>query len=468
MLDQVKAGSDEARALLPVLLACSFAASFGQSMMNIALPQVAEGFGVTLSTANWLITGYMVVAATSITLAAFLLKRLGLRAVFFIGGGALALGCGLAMLAPDFLALLGCRLVQAVCTGLFYPTVTSFIMTNSAPERRGTHLAMNSGTVAVGLAVSPVVSGLVLTYFGWRAMFALPFALAAVLLVVGFFRLRDIGPRERVTADPLSAVLSLVGLSALIYGLGEVSRDLMPSLVALAVGVVVLGLFAWRQFALKTPLLNLRPLGQVRFAAGELLVMLGMMASFSLSILLPLYYEGAVELTAFFAGLLMLGPVLVNALFTVLGGRLLDWRGIWPLVPCGFGLVAVGLAGVALAAGHLTLALVALASAVAYAGLGLVVSPSKTTALSQLPPALYAHGSSINSAFIQIASAIGSSLFVGVLSADVLAGTAAGMSKADAYGVGFAHTLEIAIGIGVVSLAFSLVYAYRMRTRRSS
>ena len=129
-------------------------------------------------------------------------------------------------------------------------------------------------------------------------------------------------------------------------------------------------------------------------------------------------------------------------------------------------MTALGLAVVALAAGRPLLALVVLASAVAYVGLGLVVAPSKTTALSQLPPSLYAHASSINSAFIQIASAIGSSLFVGVLSADVLAGTSRGLARAAAYDAGFAHTMEIAIGIAAASLLVSLAYAYRLRRRR--
>ena len=56
--------------MLPVLLACSFSASFVQNMMNIALPQASERFGVTLSVANWLIIGYTVVAATAIMMAA--------------------------------------------------------------------------------------------------------------------------------------------------------------------------------------------------------------------------------------------------------------------------------------------------------------------------------------------------------------------------------------------------------------
>lgn len=450
-------------AMFPVLLGCSFAASFGESMMSIALPEVADAFSVTLSMANWLVTGYLVVAATTVTLAAFLLKRLGLRIVFFIGVGALAVGSGMAIAAPDFPALFVCRLVQAVCTGLFFPTVTGIIMATSPKEKLGVRLAMNSGIIAFGLAICPVASGLLLTYFGWRVMFAVPLALAGILFVAGFFLLHDVGERERVSIDPLSVALSLVGLGALMYGLSEFTHDTVPAAIALGVSAVVIALFVWRQLASETPLLNLRPLGHPKFTLGLVLVMVGTMTSFSLSVLLPLYFEGAVGHTAFFAGLLLLGPVLVNAVCSLAGGRLFDKHGIWPMLPLGLSLVLAGLAAVFFAAEHMQVGLVVLACVVSYAGLGFVVTPAKTTALDQLPPELYAHGAAINSTFVQIASALGPSLFVGVLSSDVLRETAAGLAKTEAYAAGFSHTLTIAIGITIIGLVLAVFYAKVMR-----
>lgn len=464
---QKKAIGDTGRAksLLLLLLGCSFTASFGQSMVNIALPKMADEFSVTLSNANWLIVGYMVVASVSIMLAAYLLKRLGLRNVFFIGGFALVLGSGLALVAPSFPVLLACRLVQAVGTGLFYPVVTSAIMTGSPQKSLGTHLALNSGIIAIGLAVSPVISGLIITYLDWRLMFVVPCVLSLVLLVAGFFFMRGAKGGARVSVDPLSVIAGLVGLSALMYGLGEITHDLVPSIVALGVGVAVLALFVWRQLVLPDPLLNLRPLGHPRFAAGIVLVMVGMLTSFSMSILLPLYYEGAAGYTAFLAGLLLLGPVLTNAIFTFLGGRLFDRYGIWPLVPLGLVLVLLGQAGVLFSAEGLMVVLVVLSSGLVYAGAGFVVAPSKTTALGQLPPDLYPHGASINSTEVQIASALGSSLFVGVLSADVLRSTAAGVAKIQAYIAGFTHTLAIAVGIAAVGLVLAVVYAHTLRVK---
>ena len=462
-MGNAKKRSGSVASILPVLLACSFTASFGQSMMNVALPELAERFGVTLSIANWVIVGYMVVAATAIMLSAFMLRRLGLRRVFFVGAGALALGSACALLSQDFPMLFASRLVQAVGTGLFFPSVTSVIMTNSPAAVRGTRLALNSGVIAVGLAISPTASGFALTQFGWRAMFVVSLAMSVALLAVGFFRIHGGPSTKRVPIDALSVMLGPLGLAAFLYGLGEVTRDLAPSLAALAVGAVLLALFAWRQFALESPLLDLHPLVHPRFAVGILLVMVGMLTSFSMSILLPLYYEGALGYTAFFAGLLLLGPVLVNAAFTFLGGRVFDRHGAWPLIPAGLVLVLVGQAAAFFSAESMIAILIVLSSAAVYAGAGFVVAPSKTAALGTLPPATYSAGASINSTAAQIASAIGSSLFVGVLSADVLRDTAAGAAKASAYAAAFEHTLSIAVVIAAAGLLVAFFYARAMR-----
>lgn len=462
-MGNAKKRSGSVASMLPVLLACSFTASFGQSMTNVALPELAERFGVTLSIANWVIVGYMVVAATAIMLSAFMLRRLGLRRVFFVGAGALALGSACALLSQDFPMLFASRLVQAVGTGLFFPSVTSVIMTNSPAAVRGTRLALNSGVIAVGLAISPTASGFALTQFGWRAMFVVSLAMSVALLAVGFFRIHGGPSTKRVPIDALSVMLGPLGLAAFLYGLGEVTRDLAPSLAALAVGAVLLALFAWRQFALESPLLDLHPLVHPRFAVGILLVMVGMLTSFSMSILLPLYYEGALGYTAFFAGLLLLGPVLVNAAFTFLGGRVFDRHGAWPLIPAGLVLVLVGQAAAFFSAESMIAILIVLSSAAVYAGAGFVVAPSKTAALGTLPPATYSAGASINSTAAQIASAIGSSLFVGVLSADVLRDTAAGAAKASAYAAAFEHTLSIAVVIAAAGLLVAFFYARAMR-----
>ena len=82
-------------------------------------------------------------------------------------------------------------------------------------------------------------------------MFVISLAMSVALLAVGFFRIHGGPSTKRVPIDALSVMLGPLGLAAFLYGLGEVTRDLAPSLAALAVGAVLLALFAWRQFALE-------------------------------------------------------------------------------------------------------------------------------------------------------------------------------------------------------------------------
>ena len=336
-------------------------------------------------------------------------------------------------------------------------------MTNSPAAVRGTRLALNSGVIAVGLAISPTASGFALTQFGWRAMFVVSLAMSVALLAVGFFRIHGGPSTKRVPIDALSVMLGPLGLAAFLYGLGEVTRDLAPSLAALAVGAVLLALFAWRQFALESRCSTCTPSSSPRFAVGILLVMVGMLTSFCHEHPAAAVLRGGAGVHGVLRGPAAARPRAGQRGVHVLGGRVFDRHGAWPLIPAGLVLVLVGQATAFFSAESMIAILIVLSSAAVYAGAGFVVAPSKTAALGTLPPATYSAGASINSTAVQIASAIGSSLFVGVLSADVLRDTAAGAAKASAYAAAFEHTLSIAVVIAAAGLLVAFFYARAMR-----
>ncbi|MCI8468684.1 MAG: multidrug efflux MFS transporter [Eggerthellaceae bacterium] len=452
-------------AMMAMMLASNLLASFNQSLMNIALDQVSADFHVSLSVANWMVLGFTVVAATVITMAASLLKRYGIRKVMMFGYAASLAGSALGLLAVDFPMMLAARLVQALTVGLFFPVVTSVILTISPADRKGTMLAVNSGVIGVGLAFAPLLAGAMLTYLGLRSLFLIPLVMSAVLLVLGFFLLHDVYRRENRAIDALSVALSFLGLGAVIYGLNEVSRDWLPSIGAMLAGSAVLAAFAWRQLHIETPLLNLSPLRHPRFVVGEALMMLGYMGSIYMSLLVPLYLEGTAGYSAFLTGCLMAGPILCYAVSCFVGGRIEDKHGVWPLVPAGFLLMLLGFVGMEVTSSALLALAMMACAAVSYAGVGLVFPTLKAVDLGSLPKEIYAHGSSIHSTLVQIAGSVGSALFVGVLSADADRLMAAGASKAQAYAAGFSHTLYIDLGILAVALIVSVAFARAMRRR---
>lgn len=453
--------------MMAMMLGSNLLASFNQSLMNIALDQVATDFHVTLSVANWMVLGFTIVAATVITMAASLLKRFGIRKVMMFGYAASLVGSLLGLFAWDFGAMFAGRLIQALTVGLFFPVVTSVILTISPKGKSGIMLAINSGVIGIGLAFAPLLAGALLTYGGLRVLFLVPVTISVALMVLGFFFLHDIYQREKRTIDAVSVVLSFVGLGAFIFGLNEITRDFLPSLAAMVLGVLVIAAFAWRQFRIATPLLSLEPLAHPRFAMGEVLIMLGYMSSIYMSLLVPLYLEGAAGYTAFLAGCLMAAPILCYAVSCFISGRIEDRSGIWPVVPIGFLMLLVGFVAMQITSSLVLIVVMMVSAAVSYAGIGLLFPALKAVDLDSLPRALYAHGASIHSTLVQIAGSLGSALFVGIMSADVDRLMAAGASKASAYAAGFSHTLLVDIGIVAIALVASIVFARIMHAQRA-
>lgn len=455
-------------AMMALMLGSNLLASFNQSLMNIALDATATQFHISLSQANWLVLGFTIVAATVITMAASLLKRFGIRKVMMFGYATSLVGSLLGMVAWNFPAMLASRLIQALTVGLFFPVVTSVILTLAPRGKSATLLAINSGAIGVGLAFAPLLSGLVLTYLGLRALFAIPLAMSAILLGLGFFFLHDIYAREDRPIDIVSVVLSFAGLAAFIFGLNEVTRTVLPSVLCMAAGAAGLGLFAWRQFAIAHPLLNLAPLRHGRFVFGEVLMMLGYMGSIYMSLLVPLYLEGTAGCTPFVAGCYLVTPIFAYVAATYLGGRIEDARGIWPLVPTGFVLLVAGLIVTGLAASRLMTIGVLVGAGAAYAGVGLAYAPLKSYDLEAVPARLISNASAIHSTFSQVVTSFASALFVGVMSSDATRLLAGGASKADAYAAGFSHTLLIELGIAATLLVAAIVFALVARHRRNA
>jgi len=446
------------KALLAVLFGAAFIAAFNENIINVGLIDIMGEFSVDSITAQWLVTGYMMVTAIVTTLVAFLMRRFTLRQVFFAGGIILAVGCAVDIVAPHFAVLLVGLLFQAIGTGIFIPTMMSTVLQVAPRKKLGSYLAIGSCCITFGPAFGPVVSGLMITSFGWRSMFVPTLAVIAVLMLLGIAFVKPLGKAQRISFDVPSLVLAAAGLTCVIFGLIDLTSNLVLALALLAVGIGIVALFALRQRSLEHPLLNLEPLRTARFSIACVLVVVSMMTTFSMSVLLPLYFEGAMGYTAFMAGLLVLIPILVNAGTALLGGRIMDARGEWPLLPGGFLLIVVGMAGVAWVAGAGEVIPVVAGACLVYAGVGFVMSPSQTAGLKQLPRQLNAHGVALINVFIQVAASAGPSLYMGILASSEASALATGASQASAAAQGFAASALVATIVGLVGLVTALVY----------
>jgi len=446
--------SRESVTVIATLLVATFVVILNETIMNVALQRLMVDLRVDAPTVQWLATGFMLTMAVVIPTTGFILQRLTTRAVFMLAMGLFSGGTLLAALAPGFTVLLLARIVQAAGTAIMLPLLMTTILTLVPISRRGAVMGNVSIAISVAPAMGPTVSGLILQNFSWRFMFVFVLPIALLALAIGAKFLRNIGENEKTRLDALSVVLTIPAFGGVVYGLSQIgggaSGPPAPAVAALAVGVVALTAFVFRQLRLQKrdePLLDLRAFNFRMFTVSVLLLVVAMVALFGAVILLPLYLQEIRGLKSLETGLVLLPGGLAMGLLGPVIGRLFDKVGPLPLTVTGSVLMVLSLWQLAgldaqspvgwIIGLHVTLSF----------GLALLFTPAFTTGLNPLPPHLYSHGSAILSTLQQVAGAAGTALLVSIFAVvSVASGPAAGMHAA------FLTAAAIAVAALVLSL----------------
>lgn len=433
--------SRESVTIIVTLLVATFVVILNETIMNVALQRLMVDLGVDAPTVQWLSTGFMLTMAVVIPTTGFILQRLSTRAVFMLAMGLFSGGTLLAALAPGFEVLLLARIVQAGGTAIMLPLLMTTILTLVPIERRGAVMGNVSIAISVAPAMGPTVSGLILEHFTWRFMFVfvLPIALAA--FAIGARYLTNIGETEKTRLDILSVLLTVPAFGGLVYGLSQIggghgaqSGPGTTAIAALAVGLVAMTAFVFRQLKLQKsdgPLLDLRAFNFRMFTVSVLLLVVAMIALFGAVILLPLYLQEIRGLKSLETGLALLPGGLAMGLLGPFIGRLFDKVGPLPLTVTGSIMMVLSLWQFSMLNAETAVWWIVTLHVVLSLGLALLFTPAFTTGLNPLPPHLYSHGSAIMSTLQQVAGAAGTALLVSIYAVvSAGSGVVAGMHAA--------------------------------------
>lgn len=446
-------------AMLAVLIGMGFIAAFNENTVNVALVYIQGEYEVSSVASQWLVTGYMIVSAIVSAICAFLLHRFVLRRIVFVAGIIFVVSSIVAMIAPNYPCLLVFRLIQAIGTGLYVPIMMTTILKVAPRERMGTLMAVGNMCLTMGPALGPVITGAMISFFGWRTVFLPGAIIMTALLLLAIFFVYNVHETAADELDAPSVALAALGLTFFMYGLTQIASDLLVSLITLAIGAILLGVFARRQFRIPVPLLNLSPLSDSKYVASCLMLGVAMMTSFSTTVLLPQYLQEAVGVTALVTGALILLPVMCNVAFSVLGGNTFDKHGEMPLLPLGYLLMAASVAGMCLSGRMLSLVFVIVFACTTFVALGLIYTATQAAGLSRLPEDEHAHGVSIMNVLVMVAGALGTSLYGGIAQAGTVGALAEGFGQAAAQGIGFSDAMVI--GVIFAAIAFALTFSFR-------
>ena len=444
--------------LMAILYASAFLAGFNENLVNMALMSIMSDFSVDSITVQWLVTGYMIVATVVVMCMAFLYQRFTLRQLYFSGAIFSIAGSAMGLFAPSFEILMTARLIQALGTGIFIPLMMNTILVVTPKNKLGQFMSIGGCMITFGPAFAPVICGAIVSSFGWHAIFFLPTVVMVALTIAAIFAVKNLETRP-AKLDFISVILATLLLFTLSFGLSEFMIDVAVGAISLGACVVVCIAFVLRQLKAENPLINLSPMKSIRFWPSILLNTLAMTGTFSCSVLLPLYFEGACGLTPFIAGLTLLIPVLCNCAVTLVAGRLYDKFGEWPLLPIGFSVIALGFVLLAFTSTSLNIIPIFIGAVAVYAGHGSIFSATQTAGLKTLTPEENPHGVALSTTFVQIAACIGPSLYTGLLTFGQTSSANASTNPTLALGEGFSLAMTVATCIAIVAAIVSFIYA---------
>lgn len=406
--------------VIMVMILGVFVAILNETLLNVALSKIMEDIGVAPGTAQWLTTGYLLVIGVLIPITAYLIQKFTTRGLFLTAMGLFTIGTFIAAIAPGFTALLIGRVLQAGGTGLMFPLLMNVVFAMVPIEKRGSAMGTIGIVITFAPAIGPTLSGIIVEHFSWRVLFLSVLPIALLVIAFAAVKLKNVTETTNPRIDLLSLLLSTCGFGGIVYGFSSAGEghggwSSGTVLIPMAVGVVSLALFTWRQLSIREPLLDLRTFKFRIFRLSTLIMMVVMMSMFSAMMLLPIFLQNALAYTPLEAGLVMLPGGIVMGIMSPITGRLFDKFGARWLAVIGLALMANTLWQFA----HITMAtsysMIMILNTLLMLGISMLMMPVMTNALNELPPPLYAHGTAIISTLQQVSGAVGTALLVAIM-----------------------------------------------------
>ncbi|MDP0929758.1 MFS transporter [Paracoccus onubensis] len=442
--------------------------SLGISIPNVALPSLAQGFDAGFPQVQWVVLSYLL-AITVLTVSAGRLGDLaGHRRVLTWGIGVFTLASALCAIAPTLPLLIAARVLQGAAGSILMGLTVALVRSSVPKKRTGSAMGLLGTMSAIGTALGPSLGGILISGFGWRAIFAVmvPMGFAALALARRYLPPDAQGGRVDHRAFDKPGMLVL-GLALAAYALavtadsGALHRQNLILLIMSALGAAAFVMIERRATA---PLIHLSVFRDKRLNAS--LIMSALVSTIMMATLVvgPFYLARALGHPPAIVGLIMsVGPA-ISALSGVPAGRLVDRLGAGTVVIWGLGQMALGAFALASLPNLIGTPGYVIALAILTPGYQLFQAANNTVVMmdvSQERRGVISGvlGLSRNLGLITGASAMGAAFTIATGSADLSAAGAQAISR------GMGVTFAVAGGLAILSLVIAL--SSGMRTQQA-
>ncbi len=431
------------------------------TVVNVALPSIQHDLHMSVSSLEWVVSGYALSFAVLMLSGGKLADMLGRRLIFVIGLAIFAvssLACGLAGSAA---LLIAARVVQGLGAAFMMPATLSIISATFPPKLRGTAIGIWAGVSALALAIGPLVGGLITEHISWNWIFYInvPVGLLGIGAALVIIReSRDTSHEQRL--DVAGLLTSGIGFFAITYAVIESNRYGWGSATVLGLfglAAVALAAFVVAELKQRLPMFDLQLFRNGTFVGANIVAFLVTLAMFGVFFFISLYLQQIRHYSPVRAGATFLPMTILIILIAPLAGRASDRLGSRWLMAGGMGLVGVSLLLFARLEAHTSFWGILPGLVVGGSGMALVMTPMTAAAMSAVPVDKAGVGSGMLNTFRQVGGSFGIALMGAILthqSANELRG---GATRVEAFISGLHAALYVAAAIAFAAAAVAAI-----------
>lgn len=447
-----------------IVISC-IASSMLATSLTTALPPIMKDLHISVTTGQWLTSGYGLVMAITMPLTAYLINTFPTKKLYCSAIFTFIVGVFVCAVSGSFHMMLLGRCIQAIGNGMLISMSQVIILTIFPPEKKGAAMGWYGLSIGAAPVIAPTIAGIMVDKMSWRMIFIVPMIIMTISFIYAVIVFTDVLEVSDNKFDIKSFILSTLAFGGITLGIGNMGDHGIVSLNsggALIVGIVAGIVFVKRQLSLDEPFLELRTLKNREYRVsviGSMMLYFIMMGS---SLLMPLYIQQTMGLSATISALIILPGSLANAIFSPYAGKLYDKFGMRILFILGAICMIISNGSMAFI-GLKTSILVASALNVSrMLALGFLLMPLVTWGVGGFKEELTSHATALLTSTRTIAGSIGAAVFVSIMNVVEKASSQQG-ARASIQGVNAAFFV-----MGLLSVVMLVIAITGTRNRKKS
>jgi EmrB/QacA subfamily drug resistance transporter len=396
---------------LAVLCVSLLVVTLDNTVLNVVLPTLVRRLSATTTELQWIVDAYVIVFAGLLLVAGSIADRVGRKRTFVAGLVMFAAGSTWAAFSGSVGMLIAARASMGIGGALIMPSTLAIItaMFRDRGERQRA-IGLWAGTSGVGVALGPIIGGLLLAHFWWGSVFLINVPIVVVGLVCAIPLIPDSKNPAAPAPDISGALLSVAAMALVLWSIIEapVRGWSSPLVIASGVtGLAVLAVFIIWERRCSHPMLNLGLFRQRGFSGAISSVWLVTFGLFGALFVLTQYLQFSLGYTALQTGVRVLPAAGAVAVVAPLSALLVRWAGTRITVALGLLVIAAGLWQISTASGSTSYTGILTGMVLLGIGAGLGIPSATASVMGAVPPGDTGVGSATNGAAMQIGGALG-------------------------------------------------------------